>query len=321
MLEENIDFFRYEDNFSKFKNVESILVYNSSKINEPFITIAIPTYKRPDTLKEALDSALNQHHYDNYEIIVLDNDDNFEQESETEKLIKSYKTDKLKYYKNEKNIGMFGNWNRCFELANSKWVALLHDDDIIFDNYLEEVCKILLKYKNFGLLSISHKLISSSSDVNYKEIHLSNKLRKLKNFDYQLWHPISNVASLYNKNNVLEIGGFNSDLFPISDYVINYNIHKKYGSYKLLKPLGLYRIEGNESSKKETAIKSCEYSKDFKNLINTNYFTKFYNKLQYNNQRNAIYGKKNYFLIFIPAIISRLFMIMLYGNIKLRKNK
>ena len=45
-------------------------------------------------------------------------------------------TGKLRYYKNVQNIGLFGNWNRCFQLACGKWVVLLHDDDLIFDDFL-----------------------------------------------------------------------------------------------------------------------------------------------------------------------------------------
>ena len=42
-------------------------------------------------------------------------------------------------YVNKENIGMIGNWNRGFELANTKYVAMLHDDDMLADIYLEEI--------------------------------------------------------------------------------------------------------------------------------------------------------------------------------------
>ena len=45
----------------------------------------------------------------------------------------------IKYYQNEKNIGLFGNWNRCVELSTSKWVAMLHSDDEILDDYFEKL--------------------------------------------------------------------------------------------------------------------------------------------------------------------------------------
>ena len=34
----------------------------------------------------------------------------------------------MKYYKNEKNIGMYGNWNRCIELSNGEYLTILNDD-------------------------------------------------------------------------------------------------------------------------------------------------------------------------------------------------
>jgi cellulose synthase/poly-beta-1,6-N-acetylglucosamine synthase-like glycosyltransferase len=81
---------KYEDNFSKIKFIKSKLVYGDLNFNKtPLITIAIPTYKRPDLLEEAINSALNQIDFIDYEVIVVDNDP--DSDTETEKLLKSYK--------------------------------------------------------------------------------------------------------------------------------------------------------------------------------------------------------------------------------------
>lgn len=37
-------------------------------------------------------------------------------------------------------------------LAKTKWAALLHDDDLLYDNYIEIVSGILLKKRNIKAL-------------------------------------------------------------------------------------------------------------------------------------------------------------------------
>lgn len=63
------------DNFKKYKDVDSSLIFKQENIDISDIdfTIAIPTFNRIDTLKEAIDSALNQDVNMQYEIIVVEN--------------------------------------------------------------------------------------------------------------------------------------------------------------------------------------------------------------------------------------------------------
>ena len=62
--------------------------------------------------------------------MVVDN--NPERECETEQLLREYKAiPNLFYYKNTENVGMTGNWNKLFELSQTNFVVMLHDDDLI----------------------------------------------------------------------------------------------------------------------------------------------------------------------------------------------
>lgn len=74
MVDQNTEFFKIVDNFAKKAGIPSVPIIKATLDFIPKITIAIPTYKRPELLKEALDSAINQIGYTEYEIIVVDND-------------------------------------------------------------------------------------------------------------------------------------------------------------------------------------------------------------------------------------------------------
>ena len=84
MIEQKTDLFEYVDNFAKTAHITSIPIFEAQLDYTPEITIAIPTYKRTELLKEAIDSAINQTDYANYDILVVDN--NPERGCETENL-------------------------------------------------------------------------------------------------------------------------------------------------------------------------------------------------------------------------------------------
>jgi hypothetical protein len=83
-VNDKTDFFKYVDSFAKDEGVNSLLIKGDISSVAPAVTIAIPTYKRPEFIKCAIDSALSQEKFDNYEVVVVDNDP--ERGTETEKL-------------------------------------------------------------------------------------------------------------------------------------------------------------------------------------------------------------------------------------------
>lgn len=105
-------------------------------------------------LEEALLSAINQNSVNfDYEIIVVDNEPYKNGGTETSNLMEKYKDiPNFIYYRNEENLGMFGNWNRCIELARGEWVTLLHDDDLLIPNYLKMFIKYFFNITSWGKL-------------------------------------------------------------------------------------------------------------------------------------------------------------------------
>ena len=126
--------------------MKSIEIF-SSNIPEPVFTIAIPTFCRSSLLKEAVFSALNQVTDVPYDVIVVDN--NPERNDETEQLMEQFKDNPLVgYYKNSSNLGMVGNWNQLFHLAKGQWVSMLHDDDLLYKNYIRIIHRWLVELDN-----------------------------------------------------------------------------------------------------------------------------------------------------------------------------
>ncbi|WP_373056963.1 glycosyltransferase family 2 protein [Zunongwangia sp. H14] len=103
------------------------------------ITVCIPTYNRPDLLKEAMDSCLSQTFLP-FEILIGDDSTN----NETRELVETYKDASaidIGYFKNEPPLGQAANVNGLFKNASGEKIVLLHDDDLLMETALEKMMK------------------------------------------------------------------------------------------------------------------------------------------------------------------------------------
>lgn len=245
MINIDIDFFEYHNNFEKCSNVESSLITKTDKSYEPLITVVIPTFKcKINVLKEAIDSVLNQKDFTEFELLIVDN--NPEINCTTNSLINEYNDDKIVYFKNSQNIGMFGNWNRGVELSRSNWVVFLHDDDIMSPYFLA-TCYPFLEDQSIGILKPFNIKFSDSKDLKFEKPR-NLKIERLTLIDFIWGCEIGAPTNIiYNKSVLIEVGGFNFDFFPSADYVLAINCVKKHHVYSIPFELGGYRVGENES--------------------------------------------------------------------------
>ena len=99
---------------------------------EPIVTTIIPTYKRPNMLRRAIESALNQT-FRNIRILVLDNASNDETYDTVQKLAE--KDSRVKYICHSQNIGAFNNFQFGLKLVDTSFFSILSDDDLILPDF------------------------------------------------------------------------------------------------------------------------------------------------------------------------------------------
>ncbi|MBT0653788.1 glycosyltransferase family 2 protein [Geomobilimonas luticola] len=122
------------------------------------VSVCIPTYNYGRFIADAIESVLAQT-FSDYELIISDNcsDDN------TRHIVEKYtiSDSRIRYYCNEQNIGMVGNWNRCLELAQGEYVKILCADDLLEPICLEESVNALECYTNAVLVSGARLLVDT----------------------------------------------------------------------------------------------------------------------------------------------------------------
>ncbi len=126
----------------------------------PLVSICIPTYNRAGMVSKAIDSALAQT-YTNVEVLVVDN-----ASSDTiESLMAAYSDPRVKFHRNAHNLGMFGNFNRCIELAKGKYIHILHSDDYIDAGFTETCVAFLEAHPDVGMTFGSALSVPDAGDI------------------------------------------------------------------------------------------------------------------------------------------------------------
>lgn len=257
-----IDYLKDGGDFHKYDNVESALLWGSHP-EHPKFTITIPTYKRHEFLTKSLYSALNQQNYTDYEIVISDNDAEEEQVKENLELVRKLNSDKIVYYKNEKNIGIYGNTLRAAQLAHGRYVVLLDDDDLLHPRYLEIVNAFIEKYHYKGIVgSQPHNF--RKGDFVFPETDgkvYAFQVSKVEFFfgccvtSPGLCYPKKIMESIYNAHEELLMG----------DQIIQYKSVRKYGLTFINFPIAAYRIADNVTLENEVmtdmTINMCGFRK------------------------------------------------------------
>ncbi len=120
------------------------------------VSVCIPTYNYANYLPASIESVLGQT-YRNFELIIVD--DHSKDNSAEIALKYAIQNKEIRFYRNDKNLGMVENWNRCLELAKGSYVKVMGADDILEPSCLQKSVKVLAENPNVSLLSCARTLI------------------------------------------------------------------------------------------------------------------------------------------------------------------
>lgn len=209
------DIFVNHDSFKIISEVKSDLVYNDCDVKNPVISIMVPTFNS-NLVNDAIKSAVAQKESPDYEIIVVDNHSDEDRFNNLLEFVKSIKSRHIKLYRNNQNIGMYGNWNRCLELSRASYVTYLHSDDLLKDTCLKDLWECHLKIeKDAAIIGIEELTYTNGVMVRRDKIphnHLWGLIKgreKYKRRRIDLLTPGGNgCGHLFYRDTLIGIGGY-----------------------------------------------------------------------------------------------------------------
>lgn len=108
------------------------------KSNNPLVSVVVATYRRTESLRDAIDSACNQT-YENTEIVVVDDNADDRWNRQVFEVLKDFlDNEKIVYIKNEQNMGSAETRNIGIRIAKGEYITFLDDDDVYLPEKIEK---------------------------------------------------------------------------------------------------------------------------------------------------------------------------------------
>lgn len=124
----------------------------------PTLSIMIPFYKGKEYLARAIMSVLSQTDAQ-WTLTIIDD---CGPDGDVAEQVAAYKDSRIRYIRNDKNLGLGGNWNRCLDSAGSQLVTLLHNDDELRPNYVATMRKMFQSYPKAAIYFCQTEIIDGS---------------------------------------------------------------------------------------------------------------------------------------------------------------
>lgn len=195
--------------------------------NNPLVSIVIPTHNRADLLPRALNSAMNQT-YKNIEIIVCDDGST----DNTEDIVKEFlkKDSRIKYIKNEKNLGGNITRNKGILASLGEFITMLDDDDEFVDDRIE---LLINSYDD------RYSFVTTRNLFLLKDSNWCPKIKEEINFQYMLYGNGVGNSVLVKKERIVDVGMFDEKLESYQDHEMWLRLIHRYGVAKCLKDITL----------------------------------------------------------------------------------
>ena len=216
----------------------------------PRVSVLTPIYNtNPSHLREMIESILNQTFTDFEFLILNDSPEN----KEIEKIVKSYKDKRIKYFKNEQNMGISASRNKLMDMACGEYIAVFDHDDISVPSRLEQQVNFLDKNPHVGVVSGWLKFFGNKTTI-LKNPEYDNDIKIFMTDDCVIAHTAAMIRkSVLDENNIR----YDEYYSPSEDYKLWAQLMPLTHFYNIPNVLVLYRyIDGNTTNTQQDKMVS-----------------------------------------------------------------
>lgn len=179
-------------------------------MNNPLVSIIIPTYNRAELIEETLKS-IQEQTYLNWECIIIDDGSS----DNTNAILKnqSIKDKRFVIYKNERKKGAPGSRNTGIKYAKGAFIYFFDSDDIMYSNLIDCFLNEFRRDNQIDFCCCEYDFFKGSEIVSS-----SNNSHLNHNIESHLEHYGFTTQSFFTKKNIIEsIGLWNENLHRLQD--------------------------------------------------------------------------------------------------------
>lgn len=198
-------------------------------LENPKLTIIVPTRERADTLKHTIESLVAQD-YSNLEILISDN---FSQDC-TKEIVDSFSDTRIRYINTGKRVSMSDNWEFALNYASGEFITYIGDDDgfmlgsvskimnLIMEKNVDAVAwqKIEYCWPNYIQENMRNWFSIKRFDNSLELIKSDKKLKKVMKFHESytklpcLYNSVVNASKIKELKGLSKTGSFFNSISP-----------------------------------------------------------------------------------------------------------
>jgi glycosyltransferase involved in cell wall biosynthesis len=216
----------------------------------PKISVIICTYNCANLLNRAMASVLAQVGVD-FELLIIDD----ASVDETEKIVEAWllKDKRIKYFKNDHNLGIAKSRNYGVSLAQGEFIAMLDSDDYwLVPDKLAQQAAYLEYHPLVGLIGTAIRLETESGAILKNDIYAGDDaaIRQL-----MLWkNQFAQSSVLFRQTAFIKAGGYDVNLEIGEDYDLWLKIGRDYQLANLTAPLTAYLVNQQGITKQKRLL-------------------------------------------------------------------
>jgi glycosyltransferase involved in cell wall biosynthesis len=206
------------------------------------ITIVVTVFSRRKFVHDAIRSALNQ--TVPVKVIVIED---CGPDANLRDFITGEFGDRIEYFRNPKNRGLFDNWNACLDHCRTPWLSILHDDDSLQPNFIATMLALTKAAPEralyFGRATILDEVgkIHSLPPVDWPNNWRDVDVRELADECFLLF-----PGQLFRAADVKSVGGFRRQSYLTGDWDMWFRLALKFGAAQSAEEVAINRAHYGE---------------------------------------------------------------------------
>lgn len=209
----------------------------------PQVSVLTPIYNtNPANLREMIESILGQTFTDFEFLILNDSPDN----TEIEDIVLEYvaRDKRVKYFKNEKNLGITPSRNRLIDMARGEYLAIFDHDDVSLPERLSKEVAFLDAHPHIGVVSGWLQYFGNDNNV-WKTPEFDADIRVMLCGSCYVAHTAAMIRkSVLDENNIR----YEEFFSPAEDYRLWAQMMDVTYFYNIQEVLVKYRWDGKNTS-------------------------------------------------------------------------
>lgn len=215
------------------------------------IAILLPVYNGGEYLKLSVQSVLQQE-YSNFEFIIVDDCST----DGSREWLRTIKDDRIKYFENPLNQGLFKNLNQMVSTTNASLIKLWAQDDIMYPNCIAEVVAFHSRNPSIGFSYTGRDIIDENGTIkpndkidNTPEIISTELHARIAYYTGSIAGNIANVC--ISREALNNVGLFKEDMKISADFDMWVRLAEHYNTGFINKKLIKLRDHSGQLSRNE----------------------------------------------------------------------